>query len=424
MNNIGLSLSRSITLVAVIFSGAISIDAQCQDATLKRAVADVGSKTISVELFPRITNKDQVAATDPRAWTLVDISPQSPAASPLQITSIGLAADRLFPNNFLSAVLDYAGTFDPTHHYVLSNVTLTFNGCKPSQPASTSILFELKASPPIASAKANGREDSDIYVAGQLEGSRKTRAIQTADIKIRLPIGLKNFLGRERSATPYFEMKASNSKKSDADSLKFGGSLGTVYNAERFDLFGHHPVTNIVWETDGRIEADRRFRNINALWVNTLSFIPPLLGESSNQKILAYIQPSIGFEVGRNLKSPLQAAEHRGLARATGGASLYLLFNTGNKLLDRLSFQTDYIRRWPLRKEVSFTEGDKGILLPLIIGRNPRDFVTSKIEIGINDFFGLAIGYDYGKLPPNFKLVDSHFTFGFVYKKRLIPRFK
>jgi hypothetical protein len=429
MNRIdeGLQVARwSLVVLTLMVAQPLLANAQCQDATLKRAVADPGSKTISLELFPRITDKDKAIASDARAWTLVDISPRpaptpplgpASAATPLQITNVALAADKLFPNNFLSALLDYTGDLDPKGNYVLSNVALTFNGCKPPQPPLTPVLFELKLQSTFSSTKANGREDADLYIAGQLEGSRKTRAKQTADIKVNIPFSW-NVLGRQRDIAPFFELKASNSKKSDADSLKFGASLRTNYE------FEHLGLTNINWETDGRIEADRRFGNLNAVWGNTLFLIPPLLGQSSNQKVLAFLQPFVGLELGRNLKSPVKEAEHRGIARATGGASLYLLFNTGNKLLDSLSFQTDYIRRWPLRGEISFTEDDKGKLSPLFIGRNPRDYVTSKIELGINDFFGIAVGYDYGKLPPNFKLVDSHFTFGFVYKKRLVPRIK
>jgi len=400
-----------------VLAGGLSIAAaQCQDAALQAAVADQASKTISLVLFPRITNADQVVASNPGKWTIVDISP-SPTAPPPQIASVVLAADRLYPNNFLSASLDYTGTFDITRRYVLSNVDLTFNGCKPPNPPSTAVLFELKKQSVLVSTKANGEADSDIYLAGQLEGSHKTRANQTADIKVEIPFSHR-FLGRDRDIAPFFNLKASNSKKSDADSLKFGGLIRSTYG------FRHFGLRNVSWETDGRIEADRRFGNVNALWGNTLYLIPPLVGESKNLKVLAFLQPLVGFELGHNLKSPLKLAEDRTLARATAGGSLYLLFNTGNKYLDSISFQTDYIRRWPLRSEVTFTEDDKGNLLPLFFGRNPRDYVTSKIEFNVNDFFGIAVGYDYGRLPPNFKLVDSHFTLGFVYKKRIVRRIK
>jgi hypothetical protein len=417
-----------LLLLAVNIVGTATAAAQCQGAGLQRALVDPTTNTISLELNPRITDKDQAVAQNPLSWTIVDITPPSPtpAVSPVRapttttprVTSVELGADRLFPNNFLSALLDYQGTFEAGHQYILSNVRLTFNGCAPSQPPFTLLLFKLTEPPVFVSRKANGRQDADIYVEGQLEGARKSRAKQTIDVKVQLPISVKSFLGRQRDFVPFFDLKASNSKKADADSLKFGGMLRTNYN------FEHLGLTNLSWETDGRIEADRKFDNVNAVWGNTLYFIPPLLGQSSNNKMLVYLQPFIGAELGRNLKSPVKEAEHRGIARATTGASLYLLFATGNKYLDSLSLQTDYVRRWPLRREVSFTEDDNGKLLPLFIGRSPRDYVASKVEYSVNDFFGLAVGYTYGSLPPNFKLVDSRYTFGFTYKKQLIPRLK
>src|ERR1044072_2709299 len=173
---------RLWSLMFVLAACLSIVTAQCQDAGLQMAVADQASKTISLFLFPRITNTDQGVATNAAKWTIVDISP-APMGPPPQITNVVLAADKLYPNNFLSASLDYTGNFDTTRKYILSNVDLTFNGCKPPNPSSTAVVFDLKKQSVTASTKSNGEADSDIYIAGQLEGSHKTRATQTADIK-------------------------------------------------------------------------------------------------------------------------------------------------------------------------------------------------------------------------------------------------
>lgn len=427
-----------LVLLALVCACATAAAAQtCQDAGLQSAVVDTSDQTISLILFPGINSKDQVVASDPSQWTLIDIAPKPlppPAGGatspPLRVKQVELAADRLHPDNFLSATVHYAGTLERTGKYILSNVALTFNGCSPPQPPSTRVLFDPTApvnQPKIFTrTKAKNRDEADIYISGQLEGSHKTRAKQTADIKVELPFSRGNLFGRQRDVVPFFHLKASNSKKSDADSMDFGGMLRTVYNVGKTTpgKADNRFLRNIAWETAGKIEADRRFGNVNALWGNTLYFLPRVFGAASDKPVLLYIQPFIGGELGRNLKSPLEVAEHRGLARATGGANLYLNFNSGRRLLDALSFEADYIRRWPLRREVTFTEDDKGNLLPLVTGRRPRDYVTSKIDISVNDYFGFSIGYDYGRLPPNYKFVDSHFTFGITYKQRLIPRIK
>jgi hypothetical protein len=432
------TIARGLALLALVCACATAAAAQnCQDAGLQAAVADTSDQTISLILFPGINSKDQAVASDASQWTLVDIAPKpavtpagAPTPPPLRITQVELAADRLHPDNFLSATIHYVGTLERTGKYILSNVALTFNGCSPPQPPSTRVLFDPTApvnKPKVFTrTKAKNRDEADIYISGQLEGSRQTRAKQTADIKVELPFSRGNLFGRQRDVIPFFHLKASNSKKSDADSLDFGAMLRTVYNVGNTTpgQADDRLLRNLAWETEGKIEADRRFGNINALWGNRLYFLPRVFGAASDKPVLLYVQPFIGGELGGNLKSPLDAAEHRGLARATGGANLYLNFNSGRRLLDALSFEADYIRRWPLRREVTFTEDDKGNLLPLVTGRRPRDYITSKIDISVNDYFSFSIGYDYGRLPPNYKLVDSHFTFGITYKQRLIPRIK
>ena len=408
----------SLVVLYVSVVCAVTASAQCQNAVLKDALADPADQTISLLLFPRITEKDRAVAADPGAWTIADLTPQAslpPASAPLlRIDRVDLAGDSQNPNNILSAELHYTTPLDPKHRYVVSNVALTFDGCAPPQTPLTVVLFQISTPSPLAADKAIGRQDANIYVAGQLEGARKGRAKQTADVKVEIPLSLMTSSTHSLDFVPFFDMKVSNSKKSDASSLKFGGMLRNTYN------FEHLGLTNLSWETDGRIEADRRFGNVNGMWVNTLYFIPPLLGQTKNNQVLIYLQPFVGVELGRNLKSPVKEAEHRGIARATGGASLYMLFPLGKKNLDSISFQTDYVRRWPLRGEVSFTEDDGGKLQPLFIGRNPRDYVASKLEFNVNDFWGVSIGYDHGRLPPIYNLVDSHFTVGFVYKKKLV----
>src|SRR5712671_2646818 len=95
--------SRICLLSSVLFAAEASIaTAQCQDAALQSAVADPAGKTISLILFPRITNRDQGVASDPGSWTIVDISPSATAAPP-RVSGVGLASDKLYPNNYLSA---------------------------------------------------------------------------------------------------------------------------------------------------------------------------------------------------------------------------------------------------------------------------------------------------------------------------------
>ena len=389
-----------------------------QQAGIYSAVADPTGQTISLNFDTAVTPRDSAVRLG-GSWILSNLT--SPANPALTIDTVTLeSSDSLYPNNFLTATVHYTAALHPTDTYVLSVPKLTFNGCKPAKLAFT-ILTILKPTAageqptkpsPFPEAKSNGRADSDIYIAGQLEGAKGSSAVKTVDAKLQLPLGVSIFR-KEQDLVPFLEFKMSSNKKADADSLKFGALLRSPFNVDT-------PVlTGLVWDTEGRIEGNKNFKNINGIWGNGLYFITPIIGSGKAQ---LFFQPSIGFEVGRNLRSPVKAAEHRGIARATGGASAYLNFFTGNSLVDSISLQTDYIRRWPLRGEISFTEDSDKNLIPLAIGRNPRDYVQTKIQFEMSKYFAITIGHEYGSLPPNFKLVDNKYSIGFVYKKKLIYR--
>jgi hypothetical protein len=55
-------------------------------------------------------------------------------------------------------------------------------------------------------------------------------------------------------------------------------------------------------------------------------------------------------------------------------------------------------------------------VIALPIGRGPRDYVKATMEFDFSDFTGATINYEYGRLPPNFELVDSKYSLGLVYK--------
>lgn len=392
--------------------------ATAQQAGINEAEADPGTQTISLKFDSPLTPRDTPVAGQASSWILTNITSQN---DPARIDSVEVqSADSLFPNNFLSAEVHYTNPLNASDTYILSVPQLTSNGCKPKKLAFTTVVI-LRPTPagqrppepsPFVESKSTGRADSDIYVAGQLEGAKGSSAVKTLDAKIQLPIGVSLFR-KNQDLVPFFDFKVSSNSKADADSLKFGALIRSPFITDK------RLLRVVVWETEGRIEGNKNFRNINGIWANTVHFLPPVIGSGKAQ---LFFQPFVGFELGKNLRSPVEAAEHRGIARATTGASAYLNFFTGNGLVDAISLQTDYVRRWPLRGEISFTEDDGKKLIPLFIGRNPRDYVQTKVQFEMSKYFAITIGHEYGSLPPNFKLVDNKYSVGFVYKKRLIFR--
>lgn len=387
-------------------------------AGIHEAIADPDSKTISLKFDLPLTPRDKLVVGQGSSWILTNITSQS---DPARIKSARVESpDSLYPDNFLTAELDYTETLNENDTYILSVPQLTFNGCKPTKLAFTTVIIPKplpvgKKPPepsPFDEAKSIGRADSDIYVAGQLEGAKGSSAVKTIDARIQLPIAISLFR-ENQDLVPFLDFKASSNRKADADSLKLGALIRSPFNVNEPAL------RYIVWDMEGRLEGNKNFRNVNGIFANSLHFLPPTIGSGKAQ---LFLQPFIGLELGKNLRSPVREAEHRGLARATAGASAYLNFFTGNGLVDAISLQTDYVRRWPLRGEISFTENDDKQLIPLLIGRNPRDYVQTKVQFEMSKYFAITLGHEYGALPPNFKLVDNKYSVGFVYKKKLIFR--
>lgn len=416
-------LFTCLTAVLLLFSAA-PVGAQnpaqncatAQQAGINEAIADPASQTISLKFDIPLTTRDTPHVGQASSWVLSNITaPGDPAV----IASVNVQAPDRF-SNFLSAELTYSGTLNPTHTYILSIPSLSFNGCKPTKLAFTTVSVPRpapagegpKEPSPFVEAKSTGRADSDIYIAGQLEGAKGSSAVKTLDAKIQLPIGV-SFFRENQDFIPFFDFKVSSNSKADADSLKMGAIIRSPFNVDKKAL------RSVVWDTEGRIEGNKNFKNINGIWANTFHLLPPVIGSGKAQ---LFVQPFLGFELGGNLRSPVMAAEHRGIVRATAGGSAYLNFFTGNGLVDAISLQTDYVRRWPLRGEISFTEDDNKNLIPLFIGRNPRDYVQTKVQFEISKYFAITMGHEYGSLPPNFKLVDNKYSVGFVYKKRLLFR--
>ncbi|MET0753013.1 MAG: hypothetical protein ABWZ66_06555 [Pyrinomonadaceae bacterium] len=83
-------------------------------------------------------------------------------------------------------------------------------------------------------------------------------------------------------------------------------------------------------------------------------------------------------------------------------------------------WENSYIRRWLLTDELGYETNDDDELVLTRFGKSPRDYVQSKVEFTINKFLNPYISYEWGVIPPSYKLVDHRFRVGFVYKFKLV----
>lgn len=264
---------------------------------------------------------------------------------------------------------------------------------------------------------SKGKNDSDLYATYELTRVRGAATTGTGELKVAIPF-FADFWDRTSKFSPLFELNASSDASADPDSLKFA-----------FEWFlpvhvGHNreakfPYTSVDLINTGKIEAPKNFNNINALWESKWLF-PSAQIPGSGKPFRMFLDPYVGSELGKNLRSPLPAAEGHALARLMAGADLTVQVPIKNlNALKQLEFTTSYIRRWPLKRELNVKTDDSGNSTLLTLSKGPKDYVDSKFTVKVNDFFGPYVGYEWGRQPPNYKLVDHKWTFGLIFKSKV-----
>ncbi len=413
-------------LVMLVTISVTPVKGQDCEGAIVRAVSRKTSTTISVSLLHSLTTESEASVAEQEGqWVLNDLFVPSPGVSPsppgppIKIVHVQRDPAGELPVTDLIMTLDRS--LNPDHTYHLAAPNLTFDACKPKKIPNVIVSF---AKPPTGGtvavkpnyfprSKAKGREDSNVYLSGSIEGAEGGSPQFSSDLKIDVPQGVK--WGIFKSVSPYFNLKASTSTDADANSLNFGGKISAPFNiGSELDPVTHRPkkrlLRGINWHIAGGFESDRRFDNVNVLMDQRVAFVPRGVGDNNT----IFFKPFVGFELGRNLKSPVAQAEDKSIARGYVGGSLYI--NLYPKKADLISLQTDYIRRFLLKPEIYFKEDDDKTLLPVNIGRGPRDYLKTTLGFGISDFTGINVSYEYGSLPPNFELVSHKYSLGFVYK--------
>jgi len=264
---------------------------------------------------------------------------------------------------------------------------------------------------------SKNRDDSDVYASYEVTSARDTATTGTGDVKVAVPF-FGNFWARTSKFSPFFDLKASSNHKADADSLKFGLEwFLPVYVNDNPDSTFLFPAVD--WINTGKIEAPKNFDNINAIWENRWLF-PSAQIPGDGKRFRMFLDPFIGSELGRNLKNPLKEARDKAIFRLYVGANLTINVPIRDvSLLKGIDFTSSYIRRWPLKRELSIKEADGGTFTLLTFDKGPKDYSDSKFIVKINDFFGPFIGYEWGRLPPNYDLVDHKWTFGVLFKSKI-----
>ena len=284
---------------------------------------------------------------------------------------------------------------------------------------SSSAAGSVTATPPVKTkklilAQVEKRKDAEIYIEGIMEGAKKAKTGFTVDASIKRRFSFKK-AEPEYFWQPFFNIKASTNEKADPDSLNFGVNFENPTPLINDDFFDEKlGIKRLYFSEAAKFEADRDFKNINFVGDFRAKLVSRRLADQYFNLV-----PFLGVEVGENLKSPLQEAKNKLLLRPLFGADFISTFyarKSENGYQKTASFEIVYERRFLLRKEIALDTDKSGNFVGVPLTRAPRDYVKSSLNYDFAKNFGFKLNYEYGSLPPLYKLVDSKFSLGLVFK--------
>lgn len=269
-------------------------------------------------------------------------------------------------------------------------------------------LNEEEAVSALEPKKAKNTDDADIYVSGEVNGAKKNKTTFTTEISLQLRY---KKIAKNTFITPFFKLNASTDADADPDKMEFGLNLRRRFN-------GSKSFTPTFFDTAVKIESERDFENTNLISDSRLTFLPVARPKGADHKLKVFFRPFIGFEVGKNLRSPLATAEGGAIARPLAGAKLRFNYPLNDDEEREVNWETTYTRRWLLKNELGFETNDDDELVLTKFGKSPRDHVESKFSYGVSKFFDFFIAYEWGQVPPSYKLINHRFKLGFAFKKK------
>lgn len=420
-------------LAATAFIGVRSAQAACSINDVRYILRTSGVKGVSLGFLPGLTAPLADIQNAHPTWTIIDLSTNTFASVP---TSEIVAP---VPNS-LPSVAELTPDFelDRKHSYLLTVKGIP--GCAGDEPLSSKITIAATLPPPpardpnaVLANKPTGRyivltpsktrTDSDIYISGLINGANHQKAAYTADVKAQLNYIIKTARptsgwSPELSIIPSFDFTASTNRASDGNSVTIGTFLRVTSPASAPAWLRRE-----VFEPGFALQADKYFRAKSPLFRFPIYFTTPVV-ESGNTQF--YAQPLVGLEVGAY--SSLPAAKDYAAAPAVlpspdtvlrpfAGVSAYYFVYSGQKPL--FSLQSDFIRRWPVIGEPNYSQDSNSKLTLINVGRNPRDYLTLKLQRDLTQYFGFTFQFEYGRLPPIYTLVDRKYSIAITYKAGL-----
>ncbi|MGH9762366.1 MAG: hypothetical protein ACREAC_16200, partial [Blastocatellia bacterium] len=246
---------------------------------------------------------------------------------------------------------------------------------------------------------------------GELSRSSGGKFVDSVDIKAQHPF-YYDFFNSTQAISPLFDLKASSDPTQDTDSLRTWVEWDWVLGSRRVG-----PLQQLDLRNSAYVESDRHFKDTNFLWGSKLVLLS-IAPESKDRVVQTYIRPYFGFEIGKNLKSPVPLGGEDVVARGLIGLTQVVSFRIKQPGIKEIDIETTYERRMLMRKETSFVELPDKTLQAVSFGRTPKDWVDSKLTFKFTDFFGATVEYQFGQKPPTYNLVNHTLKIGLLFRAK------
>lgn len=338
----------------------------------------------------------------------------------IQITSLDLRVGLMEPTNTSSSqefdvCTQLVSVIVPYRSEPAKDITSLSAKVESNCPRETAIISKAAT---IGTVEA---KEAEVLVTGAFTAVEGSGPVYVGDLKAEYDI-----VG-DRSKThvaPFFSLKATTAEKTDPDQFRIGVKVYRRFGAGKLP----RPFTFIRAEATGELEANTEFTVKNILAKPNLQFYTKDVYLSSDTNSSENVEtvvdrsrlkfiPSIGAEIGRNVRSPI-ARNEKAIARIVGGLSLNLIFpKTPLKVFGfkKIVWENSFTQRWFLKPEQAYKKDDNNNLQLLDFGRKPRPYFISKFNLGVNDFFAPSISYEWGEIPPLYKRIRNKVTVGFSF---------
>jgi len=249
---------------------------------------------------------------------------------------------------------------------------------------------------------ANDKDNSDIYLFGSATGAHKSKPIYSLDVKLGYFWELK----RHGRLGPKFTFTSDEGSDVDPDSitLKLAYENIFVLGPSKYLFVNIDPV-------GGEFNKDGDTRNLISSF--RLKYVPRSV--FLNETNIAAVDFTFGLEGGHNFENAVDEDGAGGILRWNLGVSAHYVALAPWKF-KRVFINADYLVRLPQRAEIFIEKIDDNDVFT--ITKKPRHLVNIGADFMFSDAVGITTKYEFGSLPPSFRLVDHKVSAGFTLKLR------